>query len=187
MFNSHSQRSTNKQICKEAIGPSKEVEFQKKLSWLQSKWKTDKEYPYPIEIHQILFGTTKPIYDALIADNLDYFQKAYIKEKDRINKGQALDFSCLCGSKEIANFLLEELKIDYLSDDQIVDNICSSPNLAWALQVVEIVAKSGKTMPMCVYRLDVPFDLMEKTIQLFDSNKKDGESKYEENFPRPQY
>jgi len=87
---------------------------------LQAKWialaKQD-EYAETRIISPILFNKSKstPVNTSILSDNLRYFEANYEKEyADNLLK--ALTLACLCGSKNVADFLLRTLGKTYLSE-----------------------------------------------------------------------
>jgi hypothetical protein len=90
----------------------------------------------------------------MIADNLDFFKKHY--KEDSAHADQYLAISCLCGSQKIAEFLLDKLKLSYLSSDckeTILGYVSASNNVEWAKQIATIMSRNRESMPKAVYGL----------------------------------
>jgi hypothetical protein len=126
-----------------------------KIKWLKAKW-TSELYNTGEEaclMQDILFSMSLlPIHIAVIADNLPYFKANY--KYDSNNIGMFLQEACLCGSQNIADYLVTvELKSSYKERPGLLAYIAASPNMEWAKQVARILVEEKLPMPRGVYRL----------------------------------
>jgi len=104
--------SQHKEACKLAIGDN-QVDYENKIDLLKKKWSLFGD-SVPTRLMSPLFYAFIPtIYHAVMADNLKYFREHY--NGKNMNSNELLGVACLCGSKKIAEFLLQELKLNYLS------------------------------------------------------------------------
>lgn len=153
----------------EAIGNNSE-QFEKNLNWLKNRWSGKEDGTAERVICPVLYLHTSSLNQSIIVDNLSYFEKNYIKEK--MNSNELLAIACLCGSRQIAEFLLNELKQNYLSQkyEFILGYVTASPNLEWAKEIARILSEACRPMPNDVFRL-ANFDTVEVLEKIFMSKK----------------
>lgn len=135
------ERSLNESVCT-------------KIKWLKEKWNS-KRYQKMIEevslMHAILFMQTKPIHVAVVVDDLISFKAHYTQTPEDIEL--FLMEACLCGSKNIANFLLEQNKSTYKERPDLLGYIAGSMNIEWAKDVAFQLAQAKLSLPEEVHRL----------------------------------
>ena len=140
------------------VGIKDEEYFKKSLDLLCQRW-WDKPNTLLFSVGRELVTNTlcshlaEPIIIAMIADDVEAFNKFYKKEKGDIF---CLEFSCLCGSEKIVkNIFLkddEKIKCLLLSKDAI-GYALSSGNVQLTYLLVDESKKLGKTDPgaVCLY------------------------------------
>ena len=143
----------NKRDYQEATG-SVDQAYEQKLDWLLKRWFKEDDGTAARLIKPILFLSSSPFYQSIIADNLDFFKKDY--NEDSAHADQYVALACLCGSNKIAEFLLDKLNLTYLSPgckDTILGYVSASNNVEWAKQIATIMSQNRESMPKTVYGL----------------------------------
>ncbi len=140
------------ELSEEAVGKNKDVYFSN-LKWLQNHWNGIDDNAAAREICPLIYNSIAPLVQAIIIDNLEFFKKEFLKEK--VDASAFLPIAYLCGSQKIAEFLLKEMKQDYLSsgNDFILGYVSASQNIAWAKSIASLYVKSGREMPDSVREL----------------------------------
>ncbi len=156
-------------------------EFDKKFNFLKKKWAsgTIEDTHASRLMAPILKFKTHPIIVAIISDNLTYFKEHYQDAHyQKINKDLILllERACLSGSKKIAGFLLEQLKIDIASGEysHLLGYISASQNVEWTKEVAIAIAKKGQDVPLSVYGNGTPkiLDIIEGIFEKERGHKK---------------
>ena len=146
-------------------------EFSRKLNWLKEKWSNATDSVYTRSINPII-GNTNAINSSIIEDDLNYFQVHY-KENYGSCLELAMEAACLCGSRRIAEFLLIELNLDYLSEgyEHILSYVSASMNSSWAGNIANAMARAGKKIPQSVYGLAHRDSVLDTIVGIFESAK----------------
>jgi phage gp36-like protein len=143
-----------------------------KIEWLKAKWQNVRYRKMGEEttmMHAILFESTTPLHTAVLADNLSYFKTHYTYNAENIEL--FLTEACLCGSKNIAEYLLAELKVSYKDFTESLAYIAASMNTEWAKEVALLLAKQKLPMVLDVYRLaDGP--IVDEIAKIFKAEAK---------------
>jgi hypothetical protein len=76
--------------------------------------------------------------------------------------------ACLCGSKQITDFLLAQLGVNYSTNgyDFLLGYACASNNQAWCEEIAVFMEKAGAPMPRSFYRY-ANYDLAKKIKGIF--------------------
>lgn len=139
--------------CQEARG-QRPAEYIENLAYLKKKWPADSMYPseQSLLMGPIIHLQSKPLFSAIIADNLKYFVKNFEEDTD---EQFLLEMACLSGSKQIVDFLLKKRNLNYLSPDMeyILSYVSASKNSEWLEQLATIFANAKKPMPKDVFVL----------------------------------
>lgn len=166
------ERGKIPKIYPEAVGENVK-EYEEKLKWLKEKW-NDEDDNHEVRLISHIYHTISALNQAVIADNVSYFKEhlyKYYKKGDSYLH-ELLATACLCGSKQVAEFLLKEFNEDYFSkgNDFILGYVVASPNLEWAEEIATKLAKSGRSMPgdVIVY---ANMSTMDKLEEIFNTNK----------------
>lgn len=146
-------KTISKKELIEAAGNNKSV-FHAKKSMLKKKWEEIAKYGIG-DCHEvriispILFRKLTPINVAIIADNLQYFKEKYVTSPE-VNK-EKLEIACLCGSENIANFLLKPVKkpISYYSF--MLPYVAASMNEKWIEKIALEMKQKNIPMPDNIY------------------------------------
>jgi len=119
--------------CQEAGKNSKK--YEERIGFLKNKWQGNPQ------------DDSEAIYYAVITDNLDYFQNNYKNNKLELQK--TLEIACLCGSRKIGDFLLNEMNLSYSSPecDDMLAYIAASDNMNWIKDVVCSMIKDKASIP----------------------------------------
>jgi hypothetical protein len=127
-------------------------EVKEKVSCLTEYWKTQSDSTAKRLIMPILTENPTRLASAILADDLEAFNKNY-KEKDTAQSDALLLTACLCGSRHIADLLLEQLGSSYTDEKRpnVLAYAATSPNIEWAHDIAAALAKAGKKMPDEVY------------------------------------
>lgn len=126
-----------------------------KKKWLKERWEkiksdtTEKRLMAPM-----VFQATHDVNNALIEDNLSYFELHY-QEVYPDNLEKALARACLCGSEKIAESLLNKLASSYADEryQYLVGYASASPNQEFAKKIARQMANAGLEMPGVVIKL----------------------------------
>jgi hypothetical protein len=132
----------------------KDKPYEEKLEWLTNRWVNEEDSESARIIKPFLFSHAAPFYQSIIADNLDYFKKLYNQEKAKIDTNLCLVTACLSGSQKIAELLLKDLHLDYLTPsckDTLLGYVSASNNVEWAKKIAKAMAEAGESMPKSVY------------------------------------
>jgi hypothetical protein len=125
-----------------------------KIEWLKEKWGNARYCNMGEEttmMHAILFMSSTPLHNAVLADNLSYFKRHYKHGAEYAEL--FLIEACLCGSRNVAEHLLATLKSNYKAFPDSLAYIAASMNTKWAKEVAHLLAKQKVPMVMDVYRL----------------------------------
>ncbi len=124
-----------------------------KIKWLSEKWsKTRYSGNEEASLMGSALGRSKPIYTAIVVDNLDYFKQHDKECEDYFET--CLTIACLSGSKRVAEYLLQEkLKWNYKEHPELLAYIAASANQEWTKEVAYILASEKITMPLSIHRL----------------------------------
>lgn len=135
-----------KKSCTEAIGLNVE-EHTVKLAWLKEKWNNARDSHPARLICPMLSEPVSAFHHSIISNNLGYFKLNY--NKNEVNSNALLAIACLCGSEDIANFLLKQLGSNYLSteNEYVLGYVLASQNTKWAKNIASTLALAGKKMP----------------------------------------
>jgi len=131
----------------EAFGQNS-AEYTNKMDWLKRRWDFKMDTIPSRKIGFLLMDSLlDPISCAIVSDNLEYFHTNY---KGKVELKHALMTACFCGSRKIAEFLLDKLGIGYLSlgCEFIFSNISGSMNTKWIEDVAHIMYQAGKERPL---------------------------------------
>jgi len=159
----------NKRIYFEAIGRVDGI-YVEKLEWLVNRWVNEEDSTAARIIKPFLWHSSDPFYQSIIADNLGYFTNLY--KKELVNPNMCLAMACLCGSQKIGEFLLNDLKLTYLTpkhEDYILGYVSSSMNKGWAKNIALLMAQSGKSMPKSVYGEAASDNMIREISAIFKS------------------
>lgn len=128
-------------------------EYTTKIDALKARWNPKKDSTEARIMRPILSLHTSPLQYSVIADNLEYFKLHYKEEK--LEPESALQIACLCGSRNITDFLLQEMNLNYLSPDHeyLLPYISASQNTEWMKDIATKMAQEGKSMPQDIIRL----------------------------------
>lgn len=143
----------------EAIGPDFQS-FLKKLNFLKQKWAKKIALGDSIEIRlisHIIFSKANAKNYSIISDNLVYYKKCKIDQTDLLQ-------ACLCGSKIIAEFLADGLKIQL---GEYLGYVCSSPNQYWALALATQMKEHGIGLPRDFYLFCTNLDTLNAIETIF--------------------
>lgn len=128
--------------------------FVDKRDWLKKRWIKIGDSEETRLMRPIILKQPNILNNALIDDELDYFKAHYEKVyKDRPE--QALARACLCGSEQVADFLLLDLLKSSYTDEKypyLLNYICASSNLEWAKTVTKEMQQKGLVMPKHICR-----------------------------------
>jgi len=148
------KRELDKEELRKAAGESLE-DFEEKIQWLQEKWCKKQYDSNELRLmSSIIIRPTNAINFSIISDNIEYFKDNYLDEYGSDNQlKKALKLACLCGSKQIADFLLNKLEARYSTEgyDFVLGYACTSNNLAWVEAIAKAMKEDGVKMPDCVY------------------------------------
>lgn len=157
---------------KEALGQDPTVPG--KLEWLRKKWEKPlyQNSEAALIISPILFGKTRPIHMAIVADNLEYFRGQYEQELEG-NYELALAEASLCGSRDVAEFLLQQLKSSFIADNHsdLLVYVAASNNTDWAIDIAREMAQAHITMPTTMYSI-VDYKTIDNIISVFKNDNK---------------
>lgn len=166
------QESSYEKASREAAGVDTDL-FSKKILWLEDKWNKapmSGTAPARLMCPMVLrYKQTVPINLSIIADNLDYFKDHYQKDcGDDLD--QALEKACLCGSRKIAEFLLEQLNVSYTDEDRryLFPYVCASNNNQWIEDIASKMAKANKEIPTLVFLFSENNKITKKIKLIFD-------------------
>lgn len=173
------QETRNKQAQTEpfsevAIGNNR-AQFESHLKFIQTRYPSSPggspAYDGPNQriVYPLLRRPISEIRQAIMADNLVYCRSSF---QDGVGSHNAetksnethvirklvpsrdhLVVACVFGSKNVAEFLMEKLKIDLLNKEQLINNenilnfVLASPNEKWAMEIAQKLLKSGILMP----------------------------------------
>jgi hypothetical protein len=106
--------------------------------------------------------------DALVEDNLDYF-KFHYQEVYSSDLEEPLVRACLCGSENIANFLLKGLHASYTDEEYryLLGYVSASPNETLAKTIAEQIAKEGLEMPDNITSLAASYGVIDEIKEIF--------------------
>jgi hypothetical protein len=138
-----------------------------KIECLKEKWKTKKYCQIGEEttlMHALLFRQVQPIHTAVLWDNVNYFRENCFPEAMQ----SYLIEACLCGSRQVAEYVLATLGIDYKERPDLLGYIAASVNDEWIRDVACEMAKERLSMPSNVYRLSDPA-VRDTIIAIFNS------------------
>lgn len=144
-------------VVQEAIGTDTKA-YTEKLVWLQNKWKVlsknDSSETRLVASMILHADSTTPVNVAIIADNLAYFQK-HAENEPIYNPEAALAKACLCGSRRIAEFLLQQLNFSFTHDehDYLLGYVAASMQEEWMKEIALAMAQAKKRVPLSVYGL----------------------------------
>jgi len=123
------------------------VKFKLKYKWLQDKWHNIAsngigDCQELRLISPIIFATLTPVNASLIIDNVNYFKEHYKEEKEW---EKTFFIACLCGSEEVASFLLDLLDRSKKKPDPgaTLAYIAASQNGEWAQKMARELAEKG--------------------------------------------
>ncbi len=138
--------NANQQNYIKAIG-REDAEYSTKINWLKKRWDATQDSAPARLICPLLYAPAAPLFHAVIADNFEYFKQNYNPES--VNLNRILAIACLCGSEHIADFVLKQLKSNYLSPEQeyMLGYVAASMNTKWAENIARTMANAGKNMP----------------------------------------
>lgn len=152
MFEERKESEELARAVAEAKGTDPKTE--QKIAWLKDKW-TNPRYKNAGEetnlMHSILFMPAQPIHSAVISDNITYFKANYKYNSEFIEL--FLQEACLCGSKNIAEYLLKGIKSSYKERPELLVYVAASMNLEWAKEIAHALIKENISMPIDIYRL----------------------------------
>ena len=123
-----------------------------KIKQLRDKWSSARYQDIGEEnsiMYPILFMKASPIHTAIITDNLVYFKKHFEPQIAKL----ALTEACLCGSRNIAAYLLTVLNSNYIEHPDLLAYIAASMNTEWARDVAHTMAEAKIPLPKQIYRL----------------------------------
>ena len=154
----------NKRRYFDAIG-GEDSNYVEKLSWLKNRWFTETDSRERRLINPLIYQYSTPLHQAIVADNISFFTKNHNKAELR----NYLDIACLCGSKNIADFLLTQLKVEYSTPgyELLLGYIASSMNGGWAIEAADHMAKKGTVMPKNVYGLASNDHVIDEILKIF--------------------
>lgn len=155
-----------------AIGLDR-AKFDAKFQSLQKKWqdlaKKD-EYSETRVISPLLFNKSKrtSVNTSILSDNLSYFEAHYEKEYGD-NPTKALTLACLCGSKNVADFLLRKLGKTYLSEefDFVLGYAAASFNVEWVKEIAFAMVSNKIPMPRFVYSSVNSQEMVDEITKIF--------------------
>ena len=138
-----------------------------KMKWLKGKWPENKDSTAARLIKPVLYSIAPPLQHAIVADNLDYFSKHYDKTAE--NSNALLAIACLCGSQNIADFLLGKMELSYTSagHEYILSYASSSPNIEWAEAIAVSFKKAAKPIPREIYSY-ADDDTLDRITRIFE-------------------
>ncbi len=152
MFTQKDQELVYAMAVKKAAGDA-DV-FLKKMTWLKNRWEKElkKDSTAGRLIAPIIFRQTTPINVSIIADNIDYFRDRY-QEACGDDLERALQRACLCGSRNVADFLLEKLGSSYIDKgcEYVLAYACASMNEEWIREIASAMANAHREMPNLVF------------------------------------
>jgi hypothetical protein len=79
-----------------------------------------------------------------------------------------LAIACLCGSQQVAEYLLKELGKNYLSPnyEYMVDYVAASENATWAVVIARKLVEAGREMPeMLVTENETVLEILARVFQ----------------------
>ncbi len=153
MLHQHEQKKAEMKAYDDAcvLAGRDSNEYTSKIAQLRTKWTGQCDTTCDRLILPLLSGANIPIHYAVIADNLDYFKANH--ETSKIKLDETLRIACLCGSKDVAEFILATLKLNYLSPgcEFVLSYAAASENTAWVEQIATEFSKAGRTIPEDIY------------------------------------
>ena len=175
----HQRKSTDisSQEINLAIGHDQKA-FLIKYNSLRTKWlkwiETMGDSNEGRLISTTLFQKATPINFSIISDNLQYFETHYPKDQgNEKNLYKALKVACLLGSREIGEFLLNKLEINFTSQDNdfVFSYACASTNKDWVMDLARKMKEAGREIPNGVYLFCNDTDLLETIKKIFKSQQ----------------
>ncbi len=167
MFTQRNQKADCEKAIKEAIGVNTSL-FDKKMGWLQKKWTNAKDGRVARLICPIVLHKTTPVNISIIADNLEYFEKNY-KDQYENSLDKALARACLCGSQKIAEFLLEKLHANFMTEnyEYVFGYASASMNNEWVEKIATTMAAANKDMPKSIFIVGNDIKTIDKIRKIF--------------------
>jgi hypothetical protein len=152
-----------KSIFKESKSNSEEFDIVRgndpktldKIKRLKEKWQTSRYLKLRQEasiMNAILLNPPTPMHVAVLSDNLPYFEENY-KKSNPENLELFLIAAFLCGSRNIAEYLLKKCESSYITYTPSLAYIAASLNPEWAEEVANMLAQQNVPMVKDIYRL----------------------------------
>lgn len=170
-----------KKAAEAARGTDLEL-YNKKLEWLRDKWSKKRDGTVKRLMDNFLLKEISPLNISIISDNLSYFHAHY--RGSSLDMLTALDKACLCGSQQVGEFIMKELKLDYLSEDNehILSYIAASQNTHWMQDVAEKMARAHKPMPNSLRRLGDNYKVIQMIVKIFNEHEINDKSNSSQNY-----
>jgi len=123
------------------------LKYQERMGFLKSKWPGNDDSEAMRLISSVIYRPTFPIYYAVITDNLDYFKDNY--KNSKLDLQRTLAIACLCGSRQIGDFLFNEMKLSYSSPEcgDVLPYLAASDNMDWIKDVVASMMRDRASIP----------------------------------------
>lgn len=164
-------------LARGTLGPAI---FVVKYKHLKNKWETWSENHGDNEISRLMAHIftqpTSPKNIALVADNVKYIEEKY-KSYSEKDLQEILQLACLCGSKNIGEFLIKKLEIDFKNENNsfVLSYTSASENSDWILELAKIMKEKGQNMPDDIYFLCDSSSTTDKLKHIFtDVSKNKG-------------
>ena len=143
--------------------------FSKTLAWLKIRWQQKKDSACARIILPLIFHDVSDVDISLIGDSVQNFKKYYKEGAYATCPDIALQRACLCGSKRVTEFLLEELHLSYLSEgcENLLSYVAASPNDTWAKEIAKALATAGKEIPDSIYGLASNDQIIFAVLEIF--------------------
>ncbi len=167
--NSKKQEPSDDEV-KKILGASYQAVVEKREK-LRDKWLEMDDSEERRDLSGLLFSDMRllsSLYLAILSDSMELFVSQW--KPDDPSWRKLLDISCLAGSKNIAEFVINEKK-DFLTDEDygfFLGYISVSFEHDWAIDFAEKMKEKNMEMPEHVYTLCSDLDLINEIKSVFN-------------------
>lgn len=150
------------------------TEILTKRDQLQKKWHEMDDSDEKRDVCGLIFVDVKCLsdaYRAILSDDMQLFGRSW--ELCKSNSDQSwrrfLDLSCLIGSRNIAEFIMQEKKDVLTQKDYgyILSYISLSSDHKWTIDFAEEMKRKNMEMPDCIYQFCDDLDLVDEIVSVF--------------------
>jgi len=157
------------------------AEYNEKRSFLNEKWSKKRPHSHSQATICPILNSDTDIAVSIVADNLSFFAEHIPSGANEYN---LIDVACVCGSRQIGDFLLKKQGLDYTSKgcERWLKYVMESPNHHWAIDIAREMAKDRVSMPTSSYSITHSLPVTMAVRDVFNSSGKNISPK---NNPRP--